>query len=76
MLELRLMDKYLNLLKRDKVIYVLVLSLIITVLIINNTLQFIEVVKQNIMLFLFSLIVFYFMVIISIKGGVWKNGGV
>jgi len=69
------MDKYLNLLKKDSVVYILVLSLIATILIINNTIQFFEIVKGKIMLILFSLLVFYFMVIISIKGGIWKNGG-
>ncbi len=61
------MEYFLKIIKEHPVFYIIALSLIATILIINNTLEFAERVINNHFLLVFSLIVFYFLVLIAIN---------
>lgn len=67
------MANFVDLLRRNRVLYVFALSLVTTVLLINEGLEFAENIKRNIMLALFSLVVFYFLVRIAIEGKIWAR---
>lgn len=56
-----------RLLQGHKFAYLVIVSLIATVLIINTTLDFAERVINNHLLLLFSLLVFYFLVQLAIR---------
>ena len=68
-----MVEKFLNLLKRDKNAYIIASSLIVIVLIINSVIDFTDKLIKNPTLLLFSLAVFYFFMKISIREEIWKN---
>ena len=67
------MEYFLHSLKKHKFMYIIVLSVIATVILFNATLDFAERVINNPILLLFSLLVFYFFVHIAVKQEVQKN---
>jgi len=67
------MQRFLDILKRSKYQYVIALSLVTTIILINSILDFTDRIKGNKFLIVLSLIIFYFFVVISIKEEIWKN---
>lgn len=61
------MDYFLETIRKHKNVYIIIISLIATILIINNFLEFAERIINNRLLLIFSLVVFYFLVYIAIK---------
>lgn len=67
------MNYFLNMIEKHKFIYIIIISLIATVLIVNSALEFAERVINNLTLLLVSLLVFYFLVHIAINEEVKKE---
>ena len=67
------MNYFLDLVEKHKFMYIIIISLIATILIINSTLEFAERVINNLALLLVSLLVFYFLVHIAINEEVKKK---
>lgn len=61
------MNYFLDLLERHKFIYIIIISLIATVLIVNSTLEFTERVINNHLLLILSLVIFYFLTSLAIR---------
>ena len=61
------MNYFLIIIKKHKFIYILIISLVVTVLTINNILEFAERIINNHFLLVFSIIVFYFLAQLAIK---------
>ncbi len=57
--------------KKNKYLYVLVLSLVTTVVLINETLDFSGKIMENKMLIIFSLLVFVFLFSIAVNSRIW-----
>lgn len=61
------MNYFLKLIEKHKFLYIVSLSVVVTVLLVNNTLDFAERVINNKLLLIISLVVFYFLVQIAIN---------
>ncbi len=68
------MQHFLNVLKKNKYHYIIAISIITTIILVNSILDFADKIKRNPLLLSFSLLIFYFFVTISIKEEIWKNG--
>ncbi len=68
------MQRFLDVLKRSKYSYIIAVSLVTTIILINSILDFTDRIKDNKFLIVLSLVIFYFFVVISIKEEIWKNG--
>jgi len=65
------MAELLDAFKKNKYLYVLVLSIVATVVLINEALDFSGKVIGNKMLIIFSLLVFVFLFNIAVKSRIW-----
>ena len=61
------MDYFLEIIEKHKFAYILIVSAIATVLIVNNVLEFSERIINNHFLFIFSLVGFYILVWYAVK---------
>lgn len=68
------MQRFLDILKRNRYQYVIAVSLVTMVILINNLVDFAEKIRSNLFLLSISLAVFYFFITISIREEIWKNG--
>lgn len=66
------MEYFLRLLQEHRFAYLVIVSLIATVLIINTTLEFAERVINNRLLLLYSMLVFYFLVQLALRKEIRK----
>jgi len=71
-----MIEKYLKLFKKKKFLFVISFSFLTTVIFLNALFDFSERLINNPTLMLFALLVFYFLVWVSIKRKIWrsKNG--
>ncbi len=67
------MQPFLKALKKDKVNYIIAISLVTTVILIDTALDFAEKIINNPILLLLSIAIFYFFVRIAIKEELWKD---
>ena len=61
------MDYFLGIIRKYKFFYILIISFIATVLVMNNAIEFAERVINNKFLLIFSLLVFYSLVQLAIR---------
>ncbi|MEK6826093.1 MAG: hypothetical protein AABX90_00515 [Nanoarchaeota archaeon] len=67
------LENFLNILKRNRLQYVIAISLVATVILINSLVDFADRIIKNSFLSVLSAIIFIFFVIIPIKEEIWKN---
>lgn len=67
------MQPFLKVLKRNKFSYIIAISLVTTVILVDTVLDFSEKVINNPTLLLFSIAVFYFLIRIAIKEKLWED---
>ena len=61
------MDDFWNIIRSHKKLYIITMSIVATILIINSSIDFATKLKENIMLVFVSLCIFYFLARILIK---------
>lgn len=61
------MDYFLNLVREHKFAYIVIISIVATILILNNAIEFAERIINHRLLLVLSLAVFYVLVWLSIK---------
>jgi hypothetical protein len=64
--QLSKMDYFFRFVKKHKFAYIVTISVVATVLILNNAIEFAERIINNTYLLIFSLMVFYFLVRMAI----------
>lgn len=69
---MNIMSKFVDLLKKNRLTYTLVLSLVTTIVLVNQTLAFVEKVSQSVLLTAFSILVFYFLFRIAVEEKIWR----
>lgn len=67
------MQKFLDSFKKHKNVYIVILSLITTIILINEIFDFTERILNNYLILLFSSIIFLFLIYTSIKRRFWEN---
>ena len=67
------MNGFLALLQKNRIAYTLTVSAIFSVIIVNEMIQFAENIINNYLYIIFTLIIFYVLALITIKGRLWQK---
>ena len=67
------MQAFLDLTKRNRYIYITAISLVTTIILVNNVIDFTDKIIKNPLLLSLSLVIFYFFTTISIQEEIWKK---
>lgn len=67
------MDSFIDIFKRNKRDYLIIISLTATILLITTVVDFAEKVIKYPMLFLLSIAIFYFLYRIALQEELWNN---
>ncbi len=68
-----MIDVFVEMLRKNRFGFIVIISFLSTIFLLNTLLDFTEKLISNYTLALFALIVFYFFVWISIKKKIWRS---